>query len=135
MMIEENLPLVVSDNDSSDDESLPPVVDSPINIPLVVKNSKWKKILPVVIGGVAATVTAIATPFVLPVIGFGVAGITAGSYAASMMSAAAIANGGGIAAGSLVAVLQSAGVLGLGSAIIGGISAAAGAVTYIFTKK
>ena len=37
------------------------------------------------------------------------AGITAGSYAAGMMSAAAVANGGAVAAGSTVAVLQSLG--------------------------
>ncbi|KAG7226223.1 hypothetical protein INR49_002962 [Caranx melampygus] len=52
-------------------------------------------------------------PVVLGAIGFTSAGIAASSYAASMMSAAAIANGGGVAAGSLVAVLQSAGAAGL----------------------
>ena len=41
--------------------------------------------------------------------GFTATGIAAGSFAASMMSSAAIANGGAVAAGSLVAVLQSAG--------------------------
>lgn len=41
--------------------------------------------------------------------GFTSAGIAAGSYAASLMSAAAVANGGGVAAGSMVAVLQAAG--------------------------
>ena len=51
----------------------------------------------------------VSAPFVLGAIGFTSAGIAAGSYAASMMSAAAIANGGGVAAGSAVAVLQSAG--------------------------
>ncbi|MEQ2281769.1 hypothetical protein AMECASPLE_033793, partial [Ameca splendens] len=43
-------------------------------------------------------------PVVLGAIGFTSAGIVAGSYAASMMSAAAITNGGGVAAGSLVEV-------------------------------
>ena len=56
-----------------------------------------------------AVVTTVAAPFVLGAIGFTSAGIAAGSYAASMMSAAAIANGGGVAAGSAVAVLQSVG--------------------------
>lgn len=37
--------------------------------------------------------------------GFGAAGITAGSYAVSMMSSAAVANGGSVAAGSLVSSL------------------------------
>uniref|UniRef100_A0A3Q3CQ13 Uncharacterized protein n=1 Tax=Haplochromis burtoni TaxID=8153 RepID=A0A3Q3CQ13_HAPBU len=45
--------------------------------------------------------------------GFTSAGIAAGSYAASMMSSAAVANGGGVAAGSVVAALQSAGAAGL----------------------
>lgn len=45
-------------------------------------------------------------------LGFTAAGITAGSVAAKMMSAAAIANGGGVAAGSAVAVLQSVGECG-----------------------
>ncbi|KAJ7395677.1 hypothetical protein BTVI_152554 [Pitangus sulphuratus] len=42
-------------------------------------------------------------------LGFTAGGIAAGSIAAKMMSAAAIANGGGVAAGSTVAVLQSIG--------------------------
>lgn len=50
-------------------------------------------------------------PVALGAIGFTSAGIVAGSFAASMMSAAAITNGGGVAAGGLVAVLQSAGML------------------------
>ena len=51
----------------------------------------------------------ISAPIVLGAVGFTSAGIAAGSYAAGMMSSAAIANGGGVAAGGLVAVLQSAG--------------------------
>ena len=45
----------------------------------------------------------------LAAMGFTGTGIAAGSIAAKMMSAAAIANGGGIAAGGLVATLQSVG--------------------------
>lgn len=45
-------------------------------------------------------------------LGFTSAGIAAGSVAAKMMPAAAIANGGGVAAGSSVAVLQSIGEWG-----------------------
>lgn len=50
-----------------------------------------------------------AAPVVLGAVGFTSAGIAAGSWAASMMSAAAVANGGAVAAGSTVAVLQSVG--------------------------
>lgn len=51
----------------------------------------------------------VSAPILLGAIGFTSAGIAAGSYAAGMMSSAALANGGGVAAGSLVALLQSAG--------------------------
>ena len=50
-----------------------------------------------------------AVPAVLGAVGFTGAGIAASSFAAKMMSAAAVANGGGVAAGSLVATLQSVG--------------------------
>ena len=56
-----------------------------------------------------AVAGVVGAPFVLGAIGFTSAGIAAGSYAASMMSAAAVANGGGVAAGSLVAICQAAG--------------------------
>ena len=45
-------------------------------------------------------------------VGFTTAGITGGSMAASMMSAAATAQGGSVAAGSLVAACQSVGATG-----------------------
>lgn len=54
-------------------------------------------------------VTAVGIPVALGVAGFTGTGIIAGSIAANMMSAAAIANGGGVAAGGLVATLQSIG--------------------------
>uniref|UniRef100_A0A667WHW9 Uncharacterized protein n=1 Tax=Myripristis murdjan TaxID=586833 RepID=A0A667WHW9_9TELE len=82
---------------------------------------------PMAPGSVGAVVAA---PYVLAGIGFTSAGISAGSFAASMMSSAAIANGGGVAAGSLVAILQSAGAAGLtagASAAVAGAGAAAGA--------
>uniref|UniRef100_A0AAZ1XG80 Uncharacterized protein n=1 Tax=Oreochromis aureus TaxID=47969 RepID=A0AAZ1XG80_OREAU len=56
-------------------------------------------------------------------VGFTSAGIAVGSYAASMMSSAAVANGGGVAAGSVVAVLQSAATVG---AAVAGAGAAVG---------
>uniref|UniRef100_A0AAZ1X5S1 Uncharacterized protein n=1 Tax=Oreochromis aureus TaxID=47969 RepID=A0AAZ1X5S1_OREAU len=68
----------------------------------------------------------VSAPIVLGAVGFTSAGIAAGSYAASMMSSAAVANGGGVAAGSVVAVLQSAGAAGL-SATVGAAVAGAGA--------
>ncbi|XP_051010332.1 interferon alpha-inducible protein 27-like protein 2 [Acomys russatus] len=58
-------------------------------------------------------VAGAVVPFALSAMGFTGAGIAAGSIAAKMMSAAAIANGGGVAAGSLVAMLQSVGAAGL----------------------
>ncbi|XP_041711225.1 lysozyme g-like isoform X2 [Coregonus clupeaformis] len=79
-----------------------------------------------VVGGVCAVALA---PLALTAIGFGAGGIVAGSTAASMMSAAAVANGGGVAAGSLVAVLQSAGAVGLSgtaAAIVGSVGGAVG---------
>ena len=51
----------------------------------------------------------LAAPLVLGAVGFTAVGITAGSWAAGMMSAAAVANGGAVAAGTTVAVLQSVG--------------------------
>ena len=67
--------------------------------------------LPVTVGVGAVA----AAPFALGAVGFTGAGVAAGSMAANMMSAAAVANGGGVAAGSVVAFLQSAGVAGLGA--------------------
>ncbi|POI35011.1 hypothetical protein CIB84_001238 [Bambusicola thoracicus] len=63
-------------------------------------------------GGVATGLALVAVPVTVWTLGFTAAGISAGSIAAKMMSAAAIANGGGVAAGSTVAVLQSLGMDG-----------------------
>lgn len=71
-------------------------------------------VLPIVMMAISVGVAN----FGLPAIGYGAGGIVAGSYAASMMSAAAIANGGGVAsmaAGGVVATCQSIGALGLGA--------------------
>uniref|UniRef100_A0A8C7DU79 Uncharacterized protein n=1 Tax=Naja naja TaxID=35670 RepID=A0A8C7DU79_NAJNA len=51
----------------------------------------------------------VGAPLVLSAVGFTAVGIAAGSLAAKMMSAAAVANGGAVAAGSLVALAQAAG--------------------------
>ncbi|XP_072890350.1 interferon alpha-inducible protein 27-like protein 2A [Hemitrygon akajei] len=67
-----------------------------------------------VLGAVTGAVVAVAaTPLILGAVGFTSTGIAAGTIAAKMMSAAAVANGGGVAAGSTVAVLQSIGAAGL----------------------
>ncbi|XP_060938728.1 interferon alpha-inducible protein 27-like protein 2 [Limanda limanda] len=61
---------------------------------------------------VGAAVAEDKTPDVLRAAGFTSGGIEAGSTAASMMSASAVANGGGVAAGSLVSVFQKTGASG-----------------------
>ncbi|XP_053254768.1 interferon alpha-inducible protein 27-like protein 2A [Podarcis raffonei] len=64
-----------------------------------------------VLGGAAGlAVATIGVPAALAAAGFTAAGILAGSLAAKMMSAAAIANGGGVAAWSIVAAFQSVGM-------------------------
>uniref|UniRef100_A0A6J0UV12 Interferon alpha-inducible protein 27-like protein 2A isoform X1 n=2 Tax=Pogona vitticeps TaxID=103695 RepID=A0A6J0UV12_9SAUR len=65
--------------------------------------------------GLGAAVVGI--PLAAGVLGFTAGGIAAGSIAAKMMSAAAIANGGGVAAGGVVATLQSIGAAGVSTAI------------------
>lgn len=75
----------------------------------------------------------VGIPMAIGALGFTSAGIAAGSVAAKMMSAAAIANGGGVAAGSSVAVLQSIGAAGcsLGTKIgLGTLGSAAGATLF-----
>uniref|UniRef100_A0A8C0BPT0 Uncharacterized protein n=1 Tax=Buteo japonicus TaxID=224669 RepID=A0A8C0BPT0_9AVES len=76
-------------------------------------------------------VALVGIPAGIWALGFTGTGIAAGSVAAKMMSAAAIANNGGVAAGSVVSVLQSVG-FSLGSKIgltttLGPLGAAAGA--------
>jgi len=87
------------------------------------------------VGGAVGVVTI--APVVIGAAGFTTAGVAAGSYAASLMSAAAIANGGTIAAGSTVAVLQSVGAAGLGlagQAALGSAGAAVGAFATMMTQ-
>ncbi|XP_022093422.1 interferon alpha-inducible protein 27-like protein 2B isoform X2 [Acanthaster planci] len=90
----------------------------------------WKRNL--LMAALGAPLAVGAVMVALPAIGFTAGGIAAGSYAASMMSAAAVANGGGVAAGSAVAVLQSVGAAGLGAggtAAVGGVGATVGGAT------
>ncbi|KAK5606517.1 hypothetical protein CRENBAI_019862 [Crenichthys baileyi] len=105
------------------------------------------EIITTITGGAVGAVGPVAlAPVVLGAIGFTSTGIAAGSYAASMMSAAAVTNGGGVAAGSLVAVLQSAGAAGLSPtfamvlAITGGtigtcVGRAVGCLSSIFQRR
>ncbi|CAH6850150.1 Ifi27l2b [Phodopus roborovskii] len=88
----------------------------------------WRELVSAAVGG---ALVVVAAPIALGAVGFTAAGIAAGSTAAKMMSAAALANGGGVAAGSLVATLQSVGAAGLSTSsnvILGSIGAAAGAL-------
>ncbi|NXK26975.1 IF27A protein, partial [Arenaria interpres] len=76
-------------------------------------------------------VALVGIPVAIGAMGFTATGIAAGSVAAKMMSAAAIANGGGVAAGSAVAVLQSVGAAGVPTAVqaaLTAVGAATGAV-------
>ncbi|XP_068238887.1 interferon alpha-inducible protein 27-like protein 1 [Palaemon carinicauda] len=59
------------------------------------------------IGAAVGVGCIFAAPVVLTGMGFTAVGISGGSLAASMMSKAAVANGGGVAPGSTVAILQS----------------------------
>ncbi|XP_054148512.1 interferon alpha-inducible protein 27-like protein 2A [Melozone crissalis] len=89
-------------------------------------------IIKAVIGAtVGAGLALFGVPGGIAALGFTKAGILAGSIAAKMMSAAAIANGGGVAAGSTVAVLQSIGAAGLSvgaKVALGSAGAATGAL-------
>ncbi|TNN87126.1 Interferon alpha-inducible protein 27-like protein 2A [Liparis tanakae] len=76
--------------------------------------------------GGGAAVAVVGAPVVLGAVGFTSAGIAVGSYAAAMMSTAAVANGGAVAAGSTVAVLQAMGAAGL-TAAANAVAATAGA--------
>ncbi|XP_076153556.1 interferon alpha-inducible protein 27-like protein 1 [Alosa pseudoharengus] len=75
----------------------------------------------------------VMVPAALSAIGFGSAGIAAGSTAAGMMSGAAVTNGGGVAAGSLVAALQSAGAAGLSLGAKAAVAVVGGAVGSAWT--
>ncbi|KAJ3348780.1 hypothetical protein HDU83_001058, partial [Entophlyctis luteolus] len=77
----------------------------------------------------AGVASIIIAPGAISAIGFGSGGIVAGSWAASMMSASAIAGGGGVATGSTVAILQSAGAAGIFSGPVGWIVLGIGAMS------
>ncbi|KAJ8333225.1 hypothetical protein SKAU_G00421210 [Synaphobranchus kaupii] len=82
-----------------------------------------------------AGLAVVAVPAAVVGLGFTATGIAAGSTAAGMMSAAAIANGGAVAAGSTVAVLQSIGAVGaVSTATTVASSAVGGAIGYIGSR-
>ncbi|XP_068028481.1 interferon alpha-inducible protein 27-like protein 2A [Anomalospiza imberbis] len=90
-------------------------------------SGKNRNVIGTVIGAtVGAGLALVGLPVCIGALGFTGAGIAAGSIAAKMMSAAAIANGGGVAAGSAVAVLQSIGAAGLSLGAKVGLTAALG---------
>ncbi|KAA8582345.1 hypothetical protein FQN60_009085 [Etheostoma spectabile] len=81
-------------------------------------------------GAVGAVVAAPVVLGVVGALGFTSGGIAACSYAAGMMSTAAVANGGAVAAGSTVALLQAVGAAGLSgtaTAAVAGAGAGVGA--------
>ena len=90
---------------------------------LVTKPKKGSTYFSVLVGSVtgsaASTLLAWATA---TGIGFTTSGIAAGSIAAGMMSATAIANGGGVPAFGLVAGLQSFGAVGLATTSSAGVA-------------
>lgn len=95
--------------------------------------SSLKKGLVGAAGGAAigSAASLALAPAVVSTLGFTSAGIAAGSTAAGMMSAAAVAGGGGVAAGSTVAVLQTVGAAGLmaaGAPVVLGVAAVGGVV-------
>ncbi|CAI5696934.1 unnamed protein product [Oreochromis niloticus] len=73
----------------------------------------------------------VCAPIVLWIVGFTSTGIAAGSYAASWMSALAIANGGGVAAGSVFSLFQSAGMAGLSWTTTAVVGFVGGAIVYL----
>ncbi|KAF6109133.1 interferon alpha inducible protein 6 [Phyllostomus discolor] len=81
-------------------------------------------------GGVEARLLAMG----LPALGFTATGIAANSWAASMMSWSAVANGGGVPAGGLVATLQSLGATG-GSTLMAKVGGFLGFAAYQHQKN
>ncbi len=85
----------------------------------------------IIIASVVPIVFAVVTPFavmrVIGAIGFEAEGISAGTIAAGMMSAEAIASGGGIITGGTVTTLQSIAAVGFLGAAGAGACVAAGA--------
>eukprot|EP00922_Rhytidocystis_sp_ex-Travisia-forbesii_P032844 GHVS01048857.1.p2 GENE.GHVS01048857.1~~GHVS01048857.1.p2 ORF type:complete len:144 (-),score=32.33 GHVS01048857.1:459-890(-) len=85
-------------------------------------------------GAAIGCLAPVAVTSVLNGMGFTASGIVAGSTAAGMMSASALASGGGVAAGGMVAILQSIGAVGLAvgpALVVAAIGAILGATVLI----
>jgi hypothetical protein len=91
-----------------------------------LNNESNIKSLRIIIAG-SSLAGSVLGGFLLPFLGFGLQGITAGSFAASIQGPA-------VAAGSLFAVLQSLGATGMGIILFGSIGAAMGVIAPIATK-
>lgn len=89
--------------------------------PLVNEANLWK--LRGIIGGCAIGGGLLGAAM-LPLVGFGSAGVAAGSAAAAWQSSI-----GSVAAGSLFAILQSLGATGLGILLFGSVGASLGLLT------
>ena len=88
-------------------------------------SSWWKKpVVGAVVGGGVCLGLAVASPIILPAVGFGAGGVLAGSAAAAVQSTI-----GNVAAGSLFATLQSVGAAGGLSWAATGLATAAGVAT------
>ncbi|XP_019403297.1 PREDICTED: interferon alpha-inducible protein 27-like protein 2A [Crocodylus porosus] len=92
-------------------------------------------VAPAIGAAVGLGIAFVGVPTALGVAGFTTAGVTAGSLAAKMMSAAAVANGGGLAAGGVVPCLQSLGALGLSGAAKSAVITASTAIGALIRKR
>ncbi|XP_006269953.2 interferon alpha-inducible protein 27, mitochondrial-like [Alligator mississippiensis] len=92
-------------------------------------------VAPAVGAAVGLGIAFVGVPTALGAAGFTTAGVAAGSLAAKMMSAAAVANGGGLAAGGVVPCLQSLGALGLSGAAKGAVMATGTAIGALIRKR
>ncbi|XP_064621100.1 interferon alpha-inducible protein 27, mitochondrial-like [Lineus longissimus] len=82
----------------------------------------------IIASGVGGLLSLVGVPLLLGAIGFGAAGVTAGSLAALWQSTM----GGTVAAGSLFSILQSIGAVGLGAATSLTVTGATGAAAFAF---
>ncbi|XP_019367766.1 PREDICTED: interferon alpha-inducible protein 27-like protein 2A [Gavialis gangeticus] len=92
-------------------------------------------VAPAIGAAVGLGIVFVGVPATLGAAGFTTAGVAAGSLAAKMMSAAAVANGGGLAAGGVVPSLQSLGALGLSGAAKSAVITASTVIGALIRKR